>query len=185
MLLRDAMVTRSWQAQRSALTAVSIVFLISANLGGEERTECFSRIVQPAGWAIPAHSKPIRSGTFRRPGLPDGITFTEFAVPIRERFFLPWHHIEGDSLVLMSPRFRADTITRLEVGGIPFAWFMFALGADTGVAADVWILDRDGDGRFIELQWNPDVRRLPGWVAKRLAPAEPNREPGERRNVTR
>ena len=159
----------------SRIIASAVVLFMAGNLRGtDETSECFTSIIQPVGWTIPTHGKTVRTGPYKRPGLPDGITFTEFAVPATERFFLPWYYVELGSLVLLSLRFRADSITRLNVDRTPFAWLMGAVGADTGFAADLWWLDRDGDGKFVELQWNPAMRRLPGWVLKRLGREKPS-----------
>ncbi len=149
--------------------AASVVFLASSSLGSEATTDTlFRRVVQPTGWAIPKHGTQVKAGASRGlAGVPKGVNLVEFDASQSE-FSLPRHYVDNGSLVLLSLRFRASTITRLDVGGRPYAWFMFATGADTGLAADVWLLDRDGDGRFVELEWNPNLTRLPDWVAKRL-----------------
>ena len=148
--------------------AASVLFSTSSSFGSETNTDTlFRRVVQPTGWAIPKHGAQVKTGASRLAGVPKGVNLVEFDAS-KSEFILPRHYVDNGSLVLLSLRFRASTITRLEVGGRPYAWFMFATGADTGLAADVWLLDRDGDGRFVELEWNPTLTRLPAWVSKQL-----------------
>jgi hypothetical protein len=162
---------------RSFALALGITFVLNLPAVGAEDPVAggFSRIVLPSGWTVPHHGKLLRSGVFSRLGLPDGITFSEFAPSATRLFFLPRYYIDHDSLVLLSLKFRASTITRLDAGGAPFAWLVGAIGADTGLSANVWILDREGDGRLVELEWNPDFTHLPAWVMQRLAALEQRR----------
>lgn len=150
------------------LLTASALLLASDSHGGEpDKDRLFRRVVQPGGWAIPKHGKRVETGSLRPVGLPEGVTLVQFDAS-KSTFVLPRHYVDNGLLVLSSLRFRADTITRLDAGGRPYAWFMLAIGADTGLAADVWIVDREGEGIFDEVEWNPTLSRLPAWAAKRI-----------------
>jgi hypothetical protein len=96
------------------------------------------------------------------------VTFTEFAMDRRKRFLVPRYYLEGDSLVLMSSWFRGDTMTRLEAKGRPFAFLVFARGTEIATAANVWWIDREGNGTFSELQWSTEFPEVPEWALKRI-----------------
>ena len=158
--------------------AFSVLFLTAVpavRLGAEDSDRgaepCFVRVLRPGGWAIPPHGRAIRRGPFRHPGMPTGVTFTEFATDLKGVFTIPRYYIENRTLVLGDMECRADSVIRFEARGKTFAFLVAARGADIASAADVWWLDRDGDGAFSEFQWNPDFARLPEWVMKRLGAA--------------
>jgi hypothetical protein len=149
------------------LLAAALCTTASAPLVAQD-SRCFTSMIAPGGWSIPQHGKMLKSGRFTRPNVPEGITFTDFALNPQKQIGLPRHYIEAGALVLLNLWFRADGLTRLDVKGKPFAYLMYARGVGTGDSAEMWWLDRDGNGTFTELQWNPDFGHLPDWVAKLL-----------------
>ncbi|MBX7187198.1 MAG: hypothetical protein K1Y01_18800 [Vicinamibacteria bacterium] len=149
------------------LLPVLVLLFSLASLADEgPPTRRFDRIIQPAGWALPPHGKRLRSGVFK--GQADGITFVAFKGSSKKTFSLPHPSLEDGSLVWSSQVYYADEVTRLEARGKPYAWGMLALGAYVGCGAEVFFVDRDGDGRFEELDWY-ELGKLPDWVTKRLA----------------
>lgn len=141
----------------------------SAAGADREPNQCrpFLKYVAPGGWDIPPSSTVRKSGTFQRAGFPSGITFTEYAVNSMPPMFLPRHCIDGESLVLLSLRYTFATVTRLEVNGMPFAFFGLARGVDAGSASLAMWVDVDGSGVFREFRWGID-EGVPEWVASRL-----------------
>lgn len=140
--------------------------------GNDAHALCFERLMLPAGWQIPAHSSvALRHSSTTETGLPN-VTFTAYSVS--KPFFLPHYYIEGGALMLVSLRFRADELKRFEIEGRPFAFFAAVRGSDVGTAGSVWWVDRDGDGKFEELEWNPKLTEVPAWVKTRAsAPIPP------------
>lgn len=153
---------------RGRICSVLAICLVGLSSTNAQEPRCFTSIIKPGGWEIPDHGRALKSGQFRRPGFPDGITFTDFALDPTKRIALSRHYIEKESLVLFSAWFHSDVLTRLEVKGKPFGYLMYATATYTGDAAPMWWLDRDGDGTFPEMQWNPDPRHLPKWVSRLL-----------------
>jgi hypothetical protein len=166
----------SFRARRDGRLRAAVLGLTTmALLTGAGRADetgrargCFDRVVQPSGWTIPEHGPAQKHATFAALRAPAGITYTEFSMSRETVFSVPRHYVDGQSLVLLWGRFHATSMKRLEVDGTPFAFLLFAKSINTGDAADMWWLDRDGEGKYTEVRWNPDLAELPSWVMKRI-----------------